>query len=73
MSEPANHFDCETVSLMGRVCDEAWIELQKSSSATQLVEGDVRSTLAERVLHAVSHGERSAERLRSIALGAVAA
>ena len=68
---PANHFDCETVSLMGRVCDEAWLELQKKYFfGTQLDAGDVRSSLASRVLDAVNRGERNPERLRAIALEA---
>ena len=32
MLAPAMHFDYETVALMGRVCDEAWEELQRSFS-----------------------------------------
>ena len=28
MVSSADHFDCETVSLMGRVCDQAWLELR---------------------------------------------
>ena len=32
MLSPANHFDCETVSLMGRVCDQAWLELRNKVS-----------------------------------------
>ena len=66
MLSPANHFDCETVSLMGRVCDQAWLELR--NKASRLEEENVRSSLAFRVLEAVTHGERNPEVLKSIAL-----
>jgi hypothetical protein len=50
---PANHFDSETVSLMGRVCDEAWIELQKKNFfPTPVNAQSVRSALASLVLDA---------------------
>ena len=69
---PANHFDSSTVSLMGRVCDDAWIELQKKNFfPTPVNAQSVRSALASRVLDAVNQGERNPERLRSIALEAV--
>ena len=67
-----DHFDCETVTLMGRVCDEAWIELQKTVFFPTTVNAqNVRSALAVRVLDAVNHGERNPDRLKSIALEAV--
>ena len=66
------HFDCETVTLMGRVCDEPWIELQKTVFfPTPVNAQNVRSALAVRVLDAVNHGERNPDRLKSIALEAV--
>ena len=66
---PANHFDSETVSLMGRICDDAWIELQKKNFfPTRVNAQSVRSALASRVLDAVNEGERNAQRLRAIAL-----
>ena len=69
MLSPANHFDCETVSLMGRVCDQAWLELRnKVFFPSPSEEENVRSSLAIRVLEAVDHGERNPEVLRSIAL-----
>ena len=74
MLSPANHFDCETVSLMGHVCDQAWLELRNEVFfPNQLVEEDVRRALAYRVLEAVNRGERNPEVLKSIALGAVEA
>lgn len=72
MPSSADHFDCETVSLMGRVCDQAWLEL-RNRVPSQLVEENVRSSLAFRVLAAVNQGERNPEVLKSIALEAVKA
>jgi hypothetical protein len=72
MLSPANHFDCETVSLMGRVCDQAWLEL-RNKVPSQLVEENVHSSLAFRVLEAVNQGERNPEVLKAIALRAVEA
>ena len=74
MLSPANHFDCETVSLMGRVCDQAWLELRnKLFFPDPDEEQGVRSSLAHRVLEAVNRGERNPDRLKAIALAAVEA
>ena len=72
MLSPANHFDCETVSLMGRVCDQAWFELRnKLVFPDHEQEQGVRSSLANRVLDAVNQGERNPDRLKAIALATV--
>ena len=74
MLSPANHFDCETVSLMGRVCDQAWLELRhKLFFPDAEEEQGVRSSLAHRVLNAVNQGERNPDRLKAIALATVEA
>jgi len=74
MLSPANHFDCEAVSLMGRVCDQAWLELRnKLIFPDPEEEQGVRSSLAFRVLDAVNQGERNPDRLRAIALATVEA
>jgi hypothetical protein len=59
---------------MGRVCDQAWLELRnKLLFPSQSVEEDVRTSLAHRVLEAVSQGERNPETLKSLALKRVEA
>jgi hypothetical protein len=63
-------FDCETVALMGRVCDTAWQELQLRLNAYSDL-SQVHDLLAIRVLAAVALGERDPERLKVIALGAI--
>jgi hypothetical protein len=54
---------------MGRVCDEAWHQLRSSTFFPSLDdEVNVRCRIAERVMAAVSCGERDAERLKALAL-----
>jgi len=65
-------YDAETVALMGRVCDDAWQELQTKVFFPSLNDArDVRHLIALRVVTAVSDGERNPERLMSIALNAI--
>ena len=74
MLSAPDHFDCETVSLMGRVYDEAWIELQKTVFFPTPVNAEnVRSSLAARVLQAVNRGERNPDCLKAVALEALEA
>ena len=74
MLSPSNHFDSETVSLMGRVCDQAWFELRnKLFFPDPEEEQAVRGSLAHRVLDAVNQGERNPDRLKAIALATVEA
>ena len=74
MISPADHFDCETVSLMGRVCDQAWLELRhKLFFPDAEYEQGVRSSLDHRVLNAVNQGERNPDRLKAIARATVEA
>lgn len=72
MQLPPNSFDPDTVALMGRVCDDAWIEAQRWLSLAPM--GDpscLRETLALRVMAAVANGERNPQRLRLLALEAL--
>ena len=67
MQLPAASFDSETVTLMGRVCDDAWRKVQSEFAMPSDV-SDVRSMLALRILTAVANGERDPERLKTLAL-----
>ena len=72
MQLPPQSFDPDTVALMGRVCDDAWIEAQNWLSLAPM--GDtsgLRETLALRVIAAVANGERDPQRLRLLALQAL--
>ena len=69
MQLPPLAFDAETVALMGRVCDEAWEEVQFRFSI--LHTGDtsqLRSLVVSRVMAAVIVGQKDPERLKAIAL-----
>ena len=67
-------FDHVTVALMGRVCDEAWREVQdKNFFPSQSGAEAYRQELATRVMAAVVAGETDAARLKAIALECVEA
>jgi hypothetical protein len=69
---PQNAFDAETVALMGRVCDEAWQEVQCVMFFPSRQDSDeVLRLLTSRVMSAVVAGERDPSRLRAIALEGV--
>ena len=70
---PASSFDPETLSLLSRVFDEAWIETQVTLGNKPLDATAVRSALAKRIMAAAKGGERDPDRLKLIALQAVAA
>jgi hypothetical protein len=59
-------FAPDTVSLMGRVCDEAYGDLDKSPPGATKAR---RRDIATRVMAAVSAGERNPLRLKAVALG----
>lgn len=66
---PDTSFSPETVTLMGRVCDAAWREVQEKLFFPSQWEAEAfRRELAERVMAAVAGGERNATRLKVIAL-----
>ena len=72
MQLPPRSFDAETVTMMGRISDEAWHEAQSRLSAPET--GDpsgLRNLVALRIIAAVSNGERDPGRLRAIALEAL--
>lgn len=62
-------FDCETVALMGRVCDEVYREVQAKTFFCSPIATDVfHEQLAIRVMAAVAGGERDPKRLKAIAM-----
>lgn len=64
------NFDCETVALMGRACDEAWGQIRETTFFPTPVDTDVfLQKLAVRVMEAVSQGERDPNRLKAVAMG----
>ena len=69
MQVTQSNFDCETLALMGRVCDEAWRDLQATMFFP--LPSDANETLqriAARVMAAVAEGERDPVQLKAIAM-----
>jgi hypothetical protein len=65
-------FDAETVAMMGRVCDEAWDEVQsRLAIPTAPDPSGIRNLVAMRVMAAVANGERDPKRLKEKALEAL--
>jgi hypothetical protein len=65
-------FDPPTLALMGRVCEEAWREVQSKNVFPSLSdEFEIRRLVARKVMTAVEEGERDPERLRAIAMHAI--
>jgi hypothetical protein len=71
MIQPLREFDPDTVSLMGRTCDEAWEQLRSTTYIPLPEERDVRNGMARRVMEAVAAGERDPLHLITIALDSV--
>lgn len=72
--DPGSSFDHEMVALMGRVCDDAWREVQNRMFFPSPWDAEAfRQQLATRVMAAVVDGERDAARLKTIALELVEA
>ena len=74
MQLPQANYDHESVALMGRVCDEAWREVQVTTFFPSTKDAsEVVRQLATSVMVAVASGERNPQRLKAIALEAVEA
>jgi len=69
MQVPQSNFDPDSVALMGRVCEEAWHQMQARLSFP--LPADAEASLhhmTERVMRAVAMGERDPVRLKAIAM-----
>jgi hypothetical protein len=74
MRLPDSSFDHDSVALMGRVCDEAWREVQATTFFPSVHEaGEVVRQLATRVMVAVAEGEPDPHRLKAIAMDGIEA
>ena len=72
MEFPEENFGPETVELMGRALTEAWSEIRDNTVfPTHEAEIEAQQTAVDRVMHAVTTGERDPERLKAIVIGAV--
>jgi hypothetical protein len=69
MQVTQSNFDCETVALMGRVCDDAWRDLQATRFFPLPSDAnEVLHRMAARIMAAVAEGERDPTRLKAIAM-----
>jgi hypothetical protein len=66
-------YDPETLGLLTRVFDEAWVDVQAMVGPEPLNPNGLRAHLAKRIMAAAATGERDPRRLKLIALGAVEA
>jgi hypothetical protein len=70
---PASSYDPETLDVLTRAFDEAWIAVQAMVGSKPLDASGLRSVLAKRIMAAAARGERDPKRLKLIAMGSVAA
>lgn len=68
---PAAAYDPETLGVLNRVFDEAWMDIQTMLGAAPLDPTAMRSEVAKRIMAAANDGERDLARLKLIALRAV--
>jgi hypothetical protein len=69
MQVPQSNFDPDAVALMGRVCDEAWRQMQAMISFPLPADADASlHQMTARVMRAVAMGERDPVRLKAIAM-----
>ena len=68
---PASSYDPETLNVLTRVFDDAWIAVQGMVGRTPLTADGLRSVLAKRIMAAAARGERDPKRLKLIAVGAI--
>ena len=70
---PTSSYDPETLGVLSRVFDEAWIDVQAMVGPRPLDPDGLRAALAKRLMAAAATGERDTRRLKLIALSAVEA
>jgi hypothetical protein len=72
MDLPSTVFGPDTVAMMGRVCDEAWLEIQaRHAFPPAWGEKEIRSQLARRIMAAIVDGEQDPQRLKALALHSI--
>ena len=64
-------YDPETLDVLTRAFDEAWIDVQKMVGSRPLDPTGLRSLLAKRIITAAATGERDPGRLKLLAMGAI--
>jgi hypothetical protein len=64
-------YDPETLGVLTRALDEAWMDTKAMLATKPLDATSVRSSLATRIMAAANKGERDPVRLKLIALGVI--
>ena len=67
----SSSYDPETLVVLSRVFDEAWIDIRARVGPTPVDADGLRSVLAKRIIAAATTGERDPRRLKFIAMGAI--
>ena len=68
---PVNAFDTETLGVLTRALEDAWIAVQSALGVTPFDPDQLKSRLANRIMAAADKGERDPKRLKLIALQAI--
>jgi hypothetical protein len=72
MPFPTDRFDAETLDLMSRAFDAAWEETEYALANNTFDPTGLRRMMAVRIMVAVRDGEHDPERLKELALDAIA-
>ena len=69
---PRECYDAETLDLMTRALDAAWDEVELALASNTFDATGLRTVMAVRIMAAVRDGEHDPERLKELALDAIA-
>ena len=72
MAFPRECYDLETLDLMARALDAAWDEVDLGGMSKVVDPPGLRTVMEVRIIAAVRAGERDPERLKELALEAIA-
>ena len=72
MAFPKEHYTPETLDLMTWALDTAWEEVEYALASDTANNTELRTLMAVRIMAAVRDGERVPERLKELALEAIA-
>ena len=72
MAFPRECYDPETLDLMTGVLDSAWDEVELALASNDYDPAGLRTVMALKIMAAVRDGEHDPERLKALALDAIA-
>ena len=71
MFPASTSYDPQTLDVLTRAFDEAWVDVQGMLGQRLLDPNSLRAQLAKRIIAAAAAGERDPSRLKLIAMGAI--